>query len=46
MEDLGLQDAGNCADKTEMLKQKGLMYSWRDSQEKLEKEKQNGCDPL
>lgn len=45
VKDLELQGAGNSTDKTEMLKQKGLIHSWRDDQEKLEKEKQNGCDP-
>lgn len=45
MEDLEPQDAGNCTDKTEILKQKGLIYSWTDNQGKLEKEEQNGCDP-
>ena len=43
--ELELQGAGNSTGKTEMLRQKGLMYPWRDKQEKLKEEKQNGCTP-
>jgi len=37
------QGAGNSIDKTEMLKQEGLTYSWRHKQAKFKEEKQNGC---
>lgn len=43
--ELGLQGAGHSTGKTETLRQKGLMYSWRDNQEKCKEEKQNGCTP-